>query len=108
MPETIIRASRAEPDFPPGGKIKVSLTAGSVSSALYVRDSCVVTCSPGPGGTMLAEATWSNQTDVIAGTATWFDWDAGVVGAKANQLLTHATAVRFTATAASGVGEVAQ
>lgn len=106
MSETLTQASRAT--MPSGGSTKVALTAGSTSSAILTPPSCVITCTPGGGGTMLAEATWSSQAEVAAGTATWFDWDEGTVSAKANQLLLHATAVRFTATTAAGVGEVAQ
>lgn len=105
MTETVTQASRAT--MPAGGVTKVELTAGSVSSHVFTPPSCVITCIPGSGGTMLADATWSPQADVVAGTATWFEWDAGTVSAAANQALQHATAVRFTATTAAGVAEVA-
>lgn len=88
------------------GVVKVTLGAGDTSTAVRVPDSCVVVCIPGSGGTMKAEATWSSLSDVNGGTATWHDWDAGTVSAKATQLLLHATAVRFTATTQAGVGEV--
>lgn len=89
------------------GVTKVTLGAGDTSDPVYVPDSCVVCCVPGSGGTMKAQASWSLPTEVSAGTATWHDWDAGTVSAKATQLLLHATAVRFTATGQAGVGEVA-
>lgn len=97
MAETITQASPST---------KVELTAGSTSSPIYTPGSCVIICIPGVGGTMLAEATWSPRADVEAGSATWFDWDSGAVTEASNQLLRHATAVRFTATTADGVGEV--
>lgn len=87
--------------------VKVALGAGETSSPIYVTPECVVVCVPGGGGTMLAQATWSLPADVAAGSATWHDWTPGTVAAKANQLLMRATAVRFTTTAAAGVGEVA-
>lgn len=105
MTETVTQASRAT--MPAGGVTKVELSAGSVSSHVFTPPRCVVACVPGSGGTMLAEATWSGQAAVLAGTANWHEWDAGTVSAAANQVLEHATAVRFTATTATGVGEVA-
>lgn len=104
MTETVTHASPATP--PPGGVTKVELTAGSTSSPIYTKSSAVITCTPGSGGTMLAEATWSLPAEVEAGTARWFEWDAGTVSTSTNQLLQHATAVRFTATTAAGVAEV--
>ena len=86
---------------------KITVPAGATSDPVYASGGRVVTAIPGAGGTMLVEATWSSKADVNARTATWFSWDAGTVSAKANQILQHATAVRFTATTAAGVGEVA-
>ena len=88
-------------------KIKAAVGAGETSSAIYVTGQCVVAAVPGSGGTMLVEASWSIAADVASSTATWFPWDAGTVSAKTNQLLQFATAVRFTATTAAGIGEVA-
>jgi hypothetical protein len=105
MSETVTHSSPVT--AAPGGVTKIALTAGSTSSPVYTPDSCVISCTPGGGGTMLAEATWSLPAEVEAGTARWFSWDAGTVSAAANQLLQHATAVRFTATTTDGVGEVA-
>lgn len=105
MAETVTQSSPVT--MAAGGVTKVALTAGSTSSPVYTPDSCVIACTPGGGGSMYAEATWSLPSDVEAGTARWFTWNSGVVSAAANELLQHATAVRFTATAASGVGEVA-
>lgn len=87
---------------------KVTLAAGETSPAIMVPPECAVSAVPGGGGTMLAQATFSTAADIAAGTATWHDWDAGTVSAKANQLLRNAQAVRFTATAAAGVGEVSR
>lgn len=105
MTETVTQASRAT--MPAGGVTKVALTAGTVSSYIFTPPRCVIACTPGAGGTMLAEATWSPQADVVAGTANWHDWDVGTVSSADNQILEHATAVRFTATTQAGVGEVA-
>ena len=105
MTETVTRSSPVT--APSTGVTKVALTAGSTSSPVYTPDSCVIACTPGGGGSMYAEATWSLPAEVAAGTARWFTWSSGVVSAAANELLQHATAVRFTATVAAGVGEVA-
>ena len=91
-----------------GRHTTVAAGAGDAPAHVNGAAQCVVTAAPGAGGSMLAEATWSDPAAVAAGTATWFPWDAGTVSAKANQLLLNATAVRFTATAAAGVGEVAR
>lgn len=100
MSETITQASPVT---------KIELTAGTTSSPVYLGGpECVVACTPGIGGSMLAQATWSLRSDVEAGTANWSDWDAGTVTAAANQLLLRATAVRFTATTVAGVAEVRQ
>lgn len=105
MTETVTHSSPVT--AAPGGVTKVALTAGSTSSPVYTPDSCVIACTPGAGGSMYAEATWSLPAEVEAGNARWFTWNAGVVSAAANELLQHATAVRFTATSDVGVGEVA-
>lgn len=104
MAETITQSSPIV--APPGGVTKVALEAGDTSSPIYTPDSCVITCTPGGGGTMLAEATWSLPAEVAASTARWFSWDGGTVSSPTNQLLQHATAVRFTATTVAGIAEV--
>lgn len=91
-----------------GRRIRAVVDAAAVSQPIFVERVCVITASPGAGGNMLVEATWSVPSAVAAGTATWFPWDAGTVGAKTVQLLSLGTAVRFTAGAAAGTGEVAQ
>ena len=91
----------------PGMRTTVSVSAGETSPPVGVCGDAIVTVSPGSGGTMLAQATWSTPSDVNAGTAVWFDWDAGTVSAKAIQTLSKATAVRFVAATATGTGEVA-
>ena len=85
---------------------KYALGAGDTSNALLTegRD-VVVTCKPGGGGAMKAQATWSTKADVLAGAATWFDWDLGTVSANATRLITKPTGIRFTATTAAGTGE---
>lgn len=87
---------------------KITVPAGATSDPVYASGERVVTAVPGNGGTMLVEATWSLAADVAAGSANWFPWDAGTVSVKTNQMLQHATAVRFTAATAAGVGEVAR
>lgn len=88
--------------------VKVSLASGETSVPIRVPMECVVSATPGSGGTMLVQATFSSEADIGAGTATWHDWDAGTVSAKTNQMLVYAQAVRFTATTAAGVGEVSR
>jgi hypothetical protein len=96
-----------EPGNP--NRIKVALAAGDTSSWIPCGGGdAVITATPGSGGTMLAQATWSPWDECVAGTARPFDWDAGTVSAKNQQLLIKATAVRFTATTQAGVGEVAR
>jgi hypothetical protein len=91
-----------------GRRTKVTLAAGETSAWVRVAPEVVVTCNPGSGGSMLVEATWSNEDDINAGNAIAFPWDAGTVTAKTLQTLQRASAVRFTATNAAGVGEVAR
>jgi hypothetical protein len=87
---------------------KAAVGAGETSEPIYTPAECVIACTPGDGGSMLAQATWSLRADVEAGNANWHDWDEGTVTDKATQLLLRATAVRFTATTEDGVGEVAR
>lgn len=88
---------------------RVHVPAGTTSAPVMLngRD-VVVVAAPGSGGTMSAEATWSPASNVEAGDANWAAWDAGSVSAITTQFLTQATAVRFTATTAAGVGEVSR
>lgn len=99
MAETIVASN-------PPKTIKVSLTAGSVSSPQFVTPECAIACVPGAGGSMKAEASWSSVADVLAGTANWHDWNSGTVTAKTVEMLYRATAVRFVATTQDGIGEV--
>ena len=91
-----------------GRKITLLIPAGETSPPMYVKSRCVITVKPGSGGTMSVEASWSAESMVTGGTATWFAWDAGTISANTLQLLELATAVRFTATAAAGTGEISQ
>lgn len=94
-----------------GRKVKVQVPAGQTSPAVMVSPDCVIAAFPGNGGSMYVEASWSSEADVNAGTANWAAWDQGTSGtvtAAAEQALYHATAVRFTATTATGVGEVSR
>lgn len=91
-----------------GNSVRVLVPAGEVSPPIDVNGDAVVVCVPGSAGTMLAEATWSLPEDIRAGEARWFSWDAGAVTGPATQFLVKASAVRFTATAAAGVGEVSR
>ena len=90
-----------------GRRVKVSVNA-EVSAPIYVSRSAVIAAVPGSGGTMLIEASFSQVADVAAGTANWFPWDAGSVSVATVQALNGATAIRFTAAAAAGIGEVSQ
>lgn len=92
-------------------RIKVAAGAGDTPEHVFLgipQTTWVVSASPGGGGTMSVEATWSDPADVNTGNGVWHTWDAGTVSAKANQLLYSPTAVRFTATTAAGTGEVAR
>lgn len=94
-------------------KQRVNVAAGAGDTPVHVflglpQTTWVVSASPGGGGTMSVEATWSDPNDVNTGAGVWHTWDAGTVSAKANQLLYSPTAVRFTATTAAGTGEVAR
>ena len=106
---------------PGGRRIKVTvLTTDTPTPVLltdfptypyYPMDYVVVTAIPGGGGSMLVEATWSLEADVTGGTATWFPWSQGTNGtvtSNSNQQLLKPTAIRFTATTANGVGEIAR
>jgi len=91
--------------------IKTTVPAGTTSAPIYVdslNNGAVVACTPGSGGTMSVQASFSPRTDIAAGIANWFTWDLGTVSAPANMFLQRAMAVRFIATTAVGVGEVAQ
>jgi len=88
--------------------IKITLDAGDTSAAIFVSRQTVVTGYPGSGGTIRAEATWSLESEVNAGTARWQDWDGGAATAKYAQVLQNATAVRFIAATQSAVCEVAR
>ena len=90
------------------GKRTKAVVTAETTTPIYVGSKCVITAKPGAGGTMLAEATYSLPADVAAGTAVWFPWDAGASAIAAVQIVEFAVAVRFTAGAVAGVGEVAQ
>jgi hypothetical protein len=103
---------------PGGRRIKVTvLTTDTPTPILltdfptypyYPSDYVVVAATPSGGGSMLVEATWSLESDVTGGTANWFAWNAGSVSSPTNAQLLKPTAVRFTATTATGVGEIAR
>ena len=89
-------------------KVKFSVPAGETFVFNLSWSPCVVTGSPGTSGSVLVEATWSSHEDVSTGNALWYSWDAGTVASKNSQILEVATAVRFTATTATGTFEVSQ
>lgn len=88
--------------------LRVEVAAGATSAPIACSRETVVVALPGAGGTLRAEATWSLQSAVTAGTANWGAWDAGNVTSRTSQLLYNATAVRFVAATEAGVGEVAR
>ena len=90
------------------GRHTKAIVSSEVTVPIFVGRSAVVVAVPGAGGSMLVEASFSMISDVLAGTAAWFPWDAGTVTVPTLQTLNRATAVRFTATTAAGCGEVAQ
>lgn len=92
-----------------GPTTRISIPAGESSPPIYisVAEAVVVVC-PGGGGSMLAQASWSMVRELQAGVGEWADWDPGTVTTKTTQSLFNATAVRFTATAATGIAEIRQ
>jgi hypothetical protein len=98
----------------PHEHVRCAVPAGETSPWQYTSFDAIVVCSPGAGGTMKAQATWSLPSVVAAdnlngsSNAVAFDWDSGTVSAKAVETLRRATAVRFVATTQAGVGEVAR
>lgn len=96
-----------------GRTTRVEIGAGETSPWLFVGPECTVVGQPGDGGTVMAEATYS-LPDVVAadnknGTshAIPIPWPAGSVTSVTAADVSHATAIRFTATGAAGVGEIA-
>ena len=91
-----------------GRKVKAVVSAGETTGAIYVSPDCVVAGTPGAGGTVLAQATWSSEADVAAGAANWQSWDAGAASVAASQALPKATAIRVTAAVSAAVVEVSR
>lgn len=91
-----------------GETTRVSLASGETSQAIYIPSAAdvVATAIPGGGGSMSVSASWSMVRELQAGAGEWQEWDHGTVTTRALQSLYKATAVRFTATGASGVGEI--
>ncbi len=86
---------------------RVSVPAGETSPSIYLAPGeVVVALTPGPGGTMIADASWSMVRELQAGAGEWATWDAGSVSAKTTQSLLNATAIRISATTAAGVAEL--
>ena len=73
-----------------------------------------IAVSPGASGSMSVQYTQSPAEYVLAdnanGTSTCIalTWPNGTVTAPSDGILRHATAVRFVATAAAGVAEIAE
>ena len=88
---------------------RIDLAVGETSPAQYLAPGeTIVVCTPGSGGSMLAQARWSMPRERQAGAGEWLDWDQGTVTAKASQSLFDATALKFTASTQPGVAEFAQ
>ena len=96
--------------------IRVSVAAGTTSPWILIpdREPVVVVCAPGSGGTMKAQASWSPvsviQADNQNGTsnAVAIDWPFGTVSAATvSDITLRAKAIRFVATTAAGIGEIA-
>lgn len=86
----------------------MQVPAGETSPWIPLRSREVtVVVDPGNGGSMRAEATFSRKALVDANTALAVVWPAGTVTALTSLELKRATAVRFVASGAAGVGEVA-
>ena len=98
----------------PGHRVRVTVTAGSTSQWFFVSASGgKVVCKPGSGGTMSAQLTSSpsgtvqSDNDNATSNASAETWPAGTVSAVTSETFERATAVRFTATTADGIGEIA-
>lgn len=99
-----------------GTNVVVSVGAGETSPWIPVSPSTMVTCKPGAGGTMKAQATWSPLSVALAdnlnatSNANAYDWKPGTVSEAtvSDTPLINANAVRFIATTQPGVGEIAR
>jgi hypothetical protein len=76
---------------------EVDLAAGGNSDSILIPDdvkSFSVTVSFAGGGTGKVQTTTDKVATVKAGTATWVDWDLGVVAATTQDNAQPVTAVR--------------
>lgn len=90
--------------------VKVAMDAGDPAVPVFIPrsygDPVVVVAAPGGGGSsVLAEASWSLETEVTAGSATWIALGASAT-AKTKYEVNKPTAIRFTCTVAPGAGEI--
>ena len=96
--------------------VRTTVVAGATTPWFLIpdREPVVVVCAPGSGGTMKAQASWSPvsviQADNQNGTsnAVAIDWPFGTVSAATvSDITLRAKAIRFIATTATGIGEIA-
>lgn len=96
-----------------GQRIRVLVQAGDVTPWYPVAPRGWVTVQPGAGGTMSVEETGSPLPIVLADNANGASnaiaetWDAGTASAVASEGFDFCTAIRFRATTAAGIGEIA-
>ena len=68
-------------------------------------DTVLVMLSVSGGGTGKVQYTLSNRAQVIAGSAVWKDWDAGIVSSNTDDALYHVSAIRLVNTAGTTILE---
>lgn len=94
---------------PPGTTLKLSLGAGDTSNPIYCNgDDVICNAMPANGGTVKWQASWSPYDDVVAGTATWFDWNFGAASSNQSQAVPKPTAVRAICATGASTAEVSK
>lgn len=89
-------------------RMSVAVAAGETTPWYIVAHSASVVVSPGAGGSMRVERTQSPPSYVLAGTAVAVAWPYGDVTSATDADVQFTTAVRFVATTAAGIGEIAE
>ena len=84
-------------DHQPRGNIKITLSADTSEAVFVPADNVGLEVVP-TTGTVRFEQTSATEDDVLAGTATWFQWSTGDVSGPASSIVLGATAVRGVAT----------
>jgi len=95
--------------------VRVSTPAGETSLWVFTQGKdCVVVGSPGGGGTVKAQATWSPvatvqaDNDASSSNSIAVDWDYGTSSSARSQFVRQPTAIRFVAETKTSTGEISQ